>query len=498
MRINIIFFLLFLLLNSLPVNAQSLAEKRILQPAAMQEDFNYLRKMLETTHPGLYKHHSREAMQYKMDSLGRQLTAPLAFIEFYKKIAYLIAEVRCEHTYCNYGQGFDKLLKSAKVLPLQLHFMAGRAYVVVNCTDDTDIQLGDELLTINQHPIDSILKVLYQYLPADGYMLSSKEQEMSGMKFNIWYYLFIGQPAIYEVTLRNKAGQLVEKKWKKPPTIQECNKLAVKNPVNKKILETSKANQEKLKQPLRLELMPGKNTAVLTVQSFSVDKEGFILKMSNFFDTLSTQKISNLLIDVSFNGGGEEELAAELVSYFISQPTRFIEREYLLTDSDAHFAISNIPDDARKNKYEFISPLSDGISEVKISKYSQELKTMQPKPNRFKGKVFIYVNGKTSSAASTFAAVMKSNALATIVGEETAGSYTGGGTVIGLDLKLPNSTITAHTSIVYQVFATSGADGNRGVLPDYPYMPSLDELINGNTSWRDYIIDIISRNKNGL
>lgn len=486
---TIIVTLLVVLFIYVPATAQPPA-RPMLQPAAMQEDLKYLRSMLEATHPGLYMHHTKEAMQYKMDSLAAGLDQPLTFLDFYKKIAYLIAEVRCEHTYCNYGDGFGKLINNVKLLPIQLYFLSGKAYILVNGTKEKDIELGDELLTINNYPVDSIRKVLYQYIPSDGYMLPSKDRQLSGMQFNIWYYLFIEQPESYEVTIRKKNGQLIRKRWNKNISLNIINSQAVKNPVNKRILEIDQRAKKLRQNPLSLEWLEDGKAAVMTVQTFSMDKQKFLSTINSFFDSLVQKKTKLLMIDVSYNGGGEEELAAALMGYFIQQPTRFMEREYLITDSDAHFALSNAPAEAKANKYEIIEPLRNWYSEVRISPYSQELKIVEPRPNRFTGKVYVHVSGVTSSAASTFAAVMKSNGLATITGEETAGSFSGGGTVIGLDLVLPNSKITAHTSMVYQVFATKGGDGNRGVLPDHPYTPTLDEMLDGEKGWRDYILKL--------
>src|ERR1700742_3929410 len=108
-------------------------ESRVLQPAALHEDFSYLRKALEETHPGLYKHHSREEMQHIMDSLYGLLDRPMAFFDFYKIIAHLIAEVKCEHTYSSpYGPDFNKVLTQWKLLPMQIEFMDPKAYVTVN------------------------------------------------------------------------------------------------------------------------------------------------------------------------------------------------------------------------------------------------------------------------------------------------------------------------------------------------------------------------------
>ncbi len=106
--------------------------------------------------------------------------------------------------------------------------------------------------------------------------------------------------------------------------------------------------------------------------------------------------------------------------------------------------------------------------------------------------VFFYVNGGTSSAASTCAANAQSHTLATIVGDETAGSFAGGGSTNGLDLVLPNSKISAHTSIVYCKFNTTGRDKDRGVIPDHYFIPVFSEIINGNNSWKNFIYNLIN------
>jgi len=483
--------LLFLFLCC-TATAQKNRLESILQPAAMQEDFTYLRRMLETTHPGLYKHQSRESMQHKMDSLARQLDRPLPFTEFYKKIAYLIAEVRCEHTYCNYGDGFGELLKTAKLLPFQLFFLGDKVYIAVNRTADASIHLGDELLSINGYPIDSIRRVLYQYIPSDGYMLSSKDHQLSAMAFNIWYYLFVERPDHFELTFKNKEGQLIRRRYDKNLGFDKSNKLALKNPANEYIFSLDKQKRAKAKNPWHIEWLDTKNAALLTVRTFGGEESKFVPVMDSIFNELATKKISNLVIDISSNDGGEEGLGAQLLSYFTSQPTRLVEDEYLLFDSDSLFKLSNVPAEIWKHKYDYIHPLRDGRSQVKISPISQELQLVAPKPNGFKGKVYLYTSGVTSSAASTFAALMKSEKLATLVGEETAGAYSGGGTTNGLDLVLPHSKITAHTSIAYMAFATKGGERSRGVLPDYPYKATFAELVKNERSWLTYILSLMN------
>ncbi|MEJ0101935.1 MAG: S41 family peptidase [Bacteroidota bacterium] len=474
--------------------AQHLNDPRIFQPAEMQADFNYLRKALEETHPGLYMHHTKEEMQYKMDSLYRLLDKPLPFLQFYGIVAYLISEVKCEHTYCNpYSSDYQKRVMQWKLIPFQLFFTNQKAYVTVNRSADTSIHFGDEILTINHYPVDSIKHVLYKYLPSDGNMESSKEYMLSSLNFNLNYYLFIERPEAFDMEFKNAQGQIITRHFNTALTLDENKKITLSNPANKEVLELDKQGRKLKKNPWRLKIVKEQNTAILTISTFSGDRKKLFKLYDEFFTTLQKEKPANLIVDLSYNGGGDEEYACELLSYLIDTPTRFIESEYLINDDDAYFKISNLPKEVLNDKYAFIDTIKDGkIFAKALTKYSMELKTFQPKPNGFHGKVFFYVNGGTSSAASTCAANAQSHTLATIVGDETAGSFAGGGSTNGLDLVLPNSKISAHTSIVYCKFNTTGRDKDRGVIPDHYFIPVFSEIINGNNSWKNFIYNLIN------
>lgn len=461
-----------------------------LQPAAMKSDFSYLRSRLEVTFPALYVHQSRERMQWIMDSLGNTLQQPLPFLEFYKKIAFLIAEIRCEHSYCNPGGRWDAMLQTFRYLPFQLFLGGERPFVLVNCTTDTTIHPGDEIVSINGRAIDRICREIYRYIPSDGFMTDSKAYGLSSMMFGVAYNLYIEQPAAYTVIVKTRAGKLIQKDYNHLLSLSELNQLALANPVNKPVLDADKQGKELNKREYWLE-WPEPGTALLNARSFSLDIPAFKAATDSFFTAISAQKADRLVIDLRDNGGGEEELAAYLMSYLLDTPTRFMESEYLITDADSVLVHCNIPDEMKLQKYTYIEPLKNGRSYARITAYSRELEMMQPKPNGFHGKVYLLVSGITSSAASTFAAVARSNHRAVILGQETAGSFSGGGTVLGLDLTLPHSGIHTHTSIVYQEFATHGRDGNRGVIPDRRVVPAYEDLIGSDAHRKERILQML-------
>jgi hypothetical protein len=469
--------------------AQKLTLGTTLSPAAMTEDFNYLRKMLETTAPGLYAHQTPERVKVIFDSIATTLQQPLPFLGFYSKIAFVIAELHCEHSQALPDNNMSgEMMKQFSFLPLQLAFTGTYPIIIVNGTTDTAFRPGDEIVSINGKSIHQIRDELYRYLPGDGFITTGKAHSLSSMNFCFFYTLFIDRPERYEVEIRTREGKLMTRVFEKELSIADINRNAVANPVNKIVFAASERLKARRKENFTLEFVPEKQAAFLTVRTFGVDKAPYEKKIDKFFREIKQKGVRNLVIDLSYNDGGEEERGAYLLSYLVNKPTRLVETEFLWTDRDEDLKLAEFPDKIRKNKYDYISPMKDGKSMVKLSEYAMELATIEPKADRFDGKVFLYVNGRTASAASTFAAIVQSNNLATIVGEETGGAFKGGGIAIGIKLTLPNSKIRTQSSLAYMNFATTGKDGSRGVIPDHKYVPGFDAMVAEELEWRKLIM----------
>lgn len=459
-----------------------------LQPAQIKEDFAYLRGYLERTHPMLYLHHTKAGAQQTLDSLSATLNESHALLEFYRTVAFTMAWVGCEHSSAGYGPGFDRLLKKAPLLPYQLYISGGNVQVAVNMTSNRSIRPGDELVSINGYPIDSIRRVLHAFVPADGYIETSKDQFLSSMAFSIWYYLFVEQATVYHLQFKTSAG--VVKQTVKAVSLDKLNRLAQKNPINRPVFQLAADLKEWRREPLRVTMVPEQRAAVLSVQTFSVEQQTFRRSLDSLFGLVKQGNVERLIIELQNNGGGDVELAADLLSYFIKAPTSLVAYSYLLTDRMEDLRKSNIPADVLDSVSKYIEPLNaEGRALVRLTELSGELKPLTPRSDRFSGQVFLYVNGGTSSAASSFAAVMKGLGLATIVGEETAGTYAGGGTVIGLDLVLPHSGITIHSGLVYQRHRTEGGLAHRGVMPDQPWTVGIDRLLRDSFPWRSFILE---------
>ena len=120
-----------LLIILLLVSASNAQEKfrgdLLISSTDVKADFRYLRLKLEKTHPGLYKHLPQPRMQHLMDSLESTLDETMSLASFYRKIAFLVASIGCEHSYANIGDG--SAYKDWKVLPFQLYLSGPKPIV---------------------------------------------------------------------------------------------------------------------------------------------------------------------------------------------------------------------------------------------------------------------------------------------------------------------------------------------------------------------------------
>ena len=168
MKLYLIFIFLVCPLFSF-AQTDTLATKT-LSSEQMQQDFNYLLKILTETHPALYRYSSKDFMASKMDSLYSLLDKPMNFYDFYLVLSDLIANVRCAHTYLIPTKNFESFyLNQIKTFPLMLYFTESKYYVTVNGTSENSIRPGYELLSIKGKSMQGIRSQMQKFLWADGY-----------------------------------------------------------------------------------------------------------------------------------------------------------------------------------------------------------------------------------------------------------------------------------------------------------------------------------------
>ncbi|QIP12086.1 peptidase S41 [Spirosoma aureum] len=474
---------------------------KVLQPVDMQADFRYLRRLLEETHPGLYRYTSKPIMQAKLDSIAATLTNPLPFYEFYKTIEALIADIRCAHTHSLPTKNWQKLFVSHwKTLPFFLFPVQNHSYVLFNGTTDQRIKPGFDLLRINGQSMDSIRQVFYRHHWADGYNQTSKQAAFQGQLFALFYYWFIDQPDTFRLTFRSLTGDSIQVDVP-AQTFSGSMSAYKKNPVNTQMLAWYGKNQSK--HPWRLSFLKDTTqTAYLRIDSFggkgANSSETAAARFRTFMDEslakIEKKKARHLIIDLRSNPGGWDIQGVELFTYLMKSDSavRYYAQQHTVTDRSEFLKFSDLSADDLKNVKNELIPEKDGTFTVKEDDNSRELKLQYPKPNRFKGQVYMLMNGRSGSTTSEFLAVAHANRIGTFVGEESGGAYEGGNGGSFVHLELPHSRIYVGTPLVYYNNAVGKpTQTGRGTMPDYDVPISIDTILNHTDNQLEFIKKLI-------
>jgi C-terminal processing protease CtpA/Prc len=475
---------------------------KTLSSEQMQQDFNYLRKILTETHPALYRYSSKDFMTRKMDSLYSLVSKPMKFYDFYLVLSDLIANVRCAHTYIIPTKKFESFyLNQIKTFPMMIFFKEGKYFVTVNGSQMTTIEPGDELLSINGRSVKDIRIQMQNFLWADGYNQIGKSKAMDEAYFPFFYYLLVERPSEFKLVLINEQGKEFRTTLL-AQTFRNTVKNFKRNNVNKQIMHfANKRNKLDRKKGWRLTIREDEKVGIIRINAFSGGKseEEARKKMRDFLDNcmtkLNSKKIQDLIIDLRYNGGGWDIQGVELFTYLIDRPTRCYQRLHAITDSTEFLKLSDISEEDRKLIRKRLQKESDGTFSVK-EEFSDQLRLQQPKPNRFLGNVYILANRGSGSTTSEFLAYTKSNKRATIIGEECNGAYEGGNGGSFLHFDLPNSKISFGTPLIYYNNAVTPIEPKgRGTMPDYPVDWKMQDLMRGYDTELNFALDLIRKSR---
>jgi hypothetical protein len=222
-------------------------------------------------------------------------------------------------------------------------------------------------------------------------------------------------------------------------------------------------------------------------------------QLDDIADSLQAcDSVRNMIIDLRNNPGGDEQVLAELLSYFISKKPVKLDSYQKVNKNGTYHSFkyaTNYPEDA------VLFPEFEKIN-GRDGYYSRNhwLNRIEPNPEiNYAGNLYILTGEETVSAAAYFPAFLVRNHRAVTVGRETPTGYHYMTANKFVDIRLPNSGIQVRIPLVKEVFdetVNSRMPAGRGLLPDYEIPLSYEEYY---ISEEDIILsetlDLISEGK---
>ena len=214
---------------------------------------------------------------------------------------------------------------------------------------------------------------------------------------------------------------------------------------------------------------------------------------------LEKKQIKNLIVELRYNRGGWDIMGTTLMSYLMKQntPIPYYGPSYAITNNSKFLAYSDLNgyDKARLDEELELQP--DGTFKLR-AEYNASFAPIKKRENAFKGNVFILMDEYTSSAAAEFCAVAKSNKIATLIGQETNGTYGGLNASSFINLTLKNSGIVVNTPLVRNHLAVDESlqPLERGVLPDHAVGFNLEAVLVRKDTQMEFLKELIRSEAN--
>jgi hypothetical protein len=435
-----------------------------------------LTKELSLEHPGFYRYNTVPGFQRYIDSVKSTITDSVTEWEAFVKIKPIVSKINCLHTELALHPDQKKdLNEQPNLLPLQLYFNGGQAFVVKNKSADHLILPGDELISINGHHIGVITSQLLALIPSDGYNQTLKYRALY-YQFPLWYRYIDLTTEFAVITKRNgieRTHHLSAAKWND-------------------IAEEGFLKEPQIDKQLDFKIEDG--IAFLTLHTFSgseIKKGGQHFKkfIDRAFATIKSENIKNLVVDMRDNTGGTDPNAVYFTRHFFDKPFRYWDRIEVTESIAKEIKGFGIRLFYRKPIQKDSVWLWQKGKTVKDFDYYEMQK---PAKNNFNGNTYVLINGFCMSSCSDAIAILKYNNKATFIGEETGGGYHGNNS--GL---MPESVVQPFNFLItvplqkYVNHVEDSENTGRGTMADYPINFNIEKLMENKDEGKDLAITLI-------
>jgi Peptidase family S41 len=410
--------------------------------AELKADFQFLRKKLEKKHPNLYLYTPKVEMDQFLDSLYNSIVKPMTELEFYNCISLLNSKIMDGHTMMLPGkEATDYFTKNEKFLPFYILVKDGKLLVNMNCSADTSITAGSEIVSINNKTTSEIVNQLLPRQIRDGNNQTYPVWILNNY-FKEYFSFSFGHPSAFSIRYKKKDAAV------KTKNIYALSKDSIR--FYKQTRYPDKVAHEKM--GIILEINKELKAATLAIKSFDKDilkhqyQQDFSKTIEKIFKQIESSEIDALILDLRNNQGGDFENGRLLLSYLITQPTKYLEN-------------------------------------------SNESRLIEPRENNFKGDLYVLINGGSFSNSAIVSSCLDLSKRGIFIGEETGGNKTvlsGNAT----NKVLPNTKIACQISTTKYIIRNGPNDGH-GIIPAYIVVPDISDVIENKDVEKEFALLLI-------
>jgi hypothetical protein len=439
----------------------------------LRSDLQVLWDILEEGHGGFERYTPAAVLRREFDAARDGLTAPLTELEFYVRLLPLVADIKDGHTRLATTSGASAFFDARPVaFPLGLRFLGDRAYVLRDLSPDRSAGEGAELLAIEGKPVAEVLAALFPLVPADAGIRTAKLRRLEApISFGRLLTVRYGPQEVFRVRVRPFGAREVKEVMVPGLTAFDHARL---------LRERYPATAERRRT---YELSFRGSTGVLTLRQFGDDPDKSRPSFPDFltasFQELEAKGTSALVIDLRGNGGGRDEYAKFLFAHVMDRP--FLYYWALETKKDRYdlFRYTAETAAAAAELAQPLSPNARGWFDV-LGHPNRGLQA-----GHFGGRVAILIDGGSFSATGETTSAFHHYQKAVFFGEECGAGYYGNTSGFMVTATLPATCLQVRVPLVLYTMAVDGYPKDRGLVPDFPVSPTIEDVMAG----RDPVMD---------
>jgi hypothetical protein len=450
----------FLLLSSCSATLPSNINKKF-SADEIREDIDVLRTTYYEAHPSLFWYTPKDSIDLYFNKAYALIKDSMTETDLYRLLSYTISPIHCGHTTVKYSKQtshFNQPDRSPHI-PIEIRYVGDTALVtLLYRRSDSVLKFGTEIRSINHIPVTVIRDSAFLFMSSDGYNKTVKYSRLNA-NFSGYHRLVYGLSDRYEIEYVNESGQNT---FITLPLYEPQNDTTLRNQPRTQRLPPAATRE--IDRFRRLLIDSANNTAILSIATFE-NKAHLVRFIKKSFRSLRKQAISNLIIDIRNNGGGNVSRSALLGRYIAKRPFKICDSAFSVKRSGFSYP-------GRIQNFFFYWLMMNIVTTRKKDGkfhfgYLEHHYFKPKKRNHFSGNVYVLTSGATFSASTLFINHVKGQDNVKIVGDETGGGYYGSSAINTPDLTLPNTRIRLRLPLYRLVMDKNRPKTGRGFFPDY-------------------------------
>jgi hypothetical protein len=481
---------------------------------SLRSDVDYVHRKLERLHPSLYRYISKEELDRKFDSLKLAITSPMTGRDFFFHLSPVVASVRQGHT--RLFPPTRRLTKkeeekvrrygTSPLAHLHLGWFDRHLFLTQKVATDSILKPGTEILSMDSITPQQLFAKYEPTFASDGFNLTFHDRVFN-KKFASYFYFEKGMRDSVACKVNYKGDERLvwlkqpelysKKNLEKPLRTTETEKLKRSGLEKMKKIQGYDALSKTFSKNFRYE-NPDSSVVVFTIRDFVKGK--YKRFYADSFSKIDSQKTKALIIDLRDNTGGNLSDIQCLYSYLTETDFHFVKPalvtsktslwhdDYFKVQSPAQFLL-RILGTPGWMLYNSLTSLITHKKDDHYYFYYPPIWKKHPQINRFRGKVYVLINGCSFSASSIISANLKGSGRAVFVGEETGGAYNGCVAGEMPSFTLPGSKLKLSFGLLEVATPYSCSPDGRGIMPDVRIVPTLNDKLKGIDPELRWVLD---------